>query len=782
MDEKLWRQIEEITLDALELPEAERISFVEKSCAGRDELIAEVESFLSQSECAEKFLEREDFEKIVSSLFDDEAQKFSGKQLGNYRIVRQIGRGGMGVVFLAERADGVFEQQVALKIVRQTLIDKDVERYFKRERQILANLNHPNIAKLLDGGISKAGEPFLVMEHIAGKPLLEFADEKNLDTLQCLELFLKICLAVAFAHRNLIVHRDLKPSNVLVTENGEPKLLDFGLAKITDENLTEKSQTRTSFRALTPAYASPEQTRGENVSTTSDIYSLGMVLHELLSDGKKEKQFLNRDLLNIIAMATREEPSRRYQSVEAFAEDIKRFINRQPIKARPNSFRYRALKFAGRNRVGVLTALLIWAGLITGIAAIVRQARIAEQERAKAETVSGFLQTMLNASNPNAMSSDHELTVKNILDESSKRLAAKDLSNQPEIKAELQVIIGNSYLSLGQYNLAEANLRPAFDAQTKLYGSDNLQTIKTSIILGHLLVDKSDFTGAEQIYRQSLPILRVNRQKTDDNPEYLFDALGAFAVLRRTQGDSKEAELLLRESLDLSFGDPAEMENTRGVTEAVLALTLADQGKFDEAEKIVRGKIADIHQKSNAETPELSANLTGLGSFLMEKGEFNEAEENLRQAEAIYRKLFNPSYMPLGDNLRLQAQVLYAQGNLTEAQAKISETLEIYRQTVSPQYINYPTALIVQALIFSRTGKTDEAEKILRQSVALREQHLPEEHFLTAVALGELGDFLKSQKNYEEAYLLLLKSYESLKKSQSLDSPRLKIAEQRLNN
>ncbi|MDQ6785485.1 MAG: tetratricopeptide repeat protein [Acidobacteriota bacterium] len=781
MKQQKWHKIEEAVASTSEMPVSKREAWIIEFCGGDEELKTEIESLLAFESVADNFLEKS-VSPYTAQIFSEDEINISGKKFGNYKIVREIGAGGMGAVFLAERDDGEFEQQVAVKIVRQTIVEKELVNHFRRERQILASLNHPNIAKLLDGGITETGEPFLVMEYIEGEPLVEFTEKQNLPETERLHLFVKICSAVAYAHRNLIVHRDIKPSNILVTKDGEPKLLDFGLAKIVDVGTPGNNQTQTAFRAYTPDYASPEQRRGENVTTVSDIYSLGVVLSKLFQNSIKN-QSPKGDLKNIISMALREEPERRYKSVEAFAEDIEDFLSSKPIKARPNNFRYRTGKFIRRNRISVAAAALVFLSLIAGIAVSVSQARQARLEKAKAETVNAFLQNMLSHSDNSISASNakgRKMTVEDVLDEASKLLESEDLSTQPEVKAELQRIIGTSFLSQGNYNLAEKNLRSALNLESAIYSEDSVETLQTLVPLGQIFLANADYQNAEKIFQQRLSILRREQKKGSINPTYLLVALNDLALVRRAQGDSKQAEALLREALDLKPQIPPENRIAIGITEAVYALILSDQGNFDEAEKIVRARIAEIRQQPNPETLELATNLNGLGNFLMEKGELAESQKSLLEAETIYRKLFTPAYLPLGDNLRFQAQVFYLQGNYSEAERKINETLEIYRESSTPKHINYPTALTVQGMIFSRIGKISEAEKLLREAVELRRRYLPEQNFLTALAIGSLGEFLVAQNRLDEAKPLLIESYENLKISQSSESPRLKMALERL--
>lgn len=431
MNATRFQKVKDIFAEAVEQSPADRAGFLRERCGTDENLLREIESLIAAHEEPANLIE-------ANALnFAENGGNYQGKTFGNYKIVREIGHGGMGAVFLAKRADGEFDQQVALKIVRQTIASNELERHFRRERQILASLNHPNIAKLLDGGVSENGEPFLVMEFIEGKTLLEFAADFPVQ--KKLELFLKICSAVAYAHRNLVVHRDIKPSNILVTNDSEPKLLDFGLAKITGDDFNA-AQTATVFRAFTPSYASPEQIHGSIITTASDVYSLGVVLYELLtgvkpfhfegksieeifktidfqeplrpssvSDSKiketepnRETQNINKKLLvgdldNITLKALRREPERRYKSVEAFADDIERHLKGLPVSARANTLKYRAAKFFQRNKIIVSAAGLVVSALVFGLAIALWQANAARLQRDRAEKRFSDVRELSNA-------------------------------------------------------------------------------------------------------------------------------------------------------------------------------------------------------------------------------------------------------------------------------------------------------------------------------------------------------------------------------------------------
>jgi serine/threonine protein kinase len=814
-----WARVKELFEAAVELDPNQRAAFLDAECDGDEALRVELVSLLKSDEQTDGFIEEPAF-AIPRDLFPDNAEEsFAGRQFGAYQVIREIGRGGLGAVYLAARADDEYRKQVAIKVIRRGLDTEDIIRRFRNERQILAQLDHPNIARLIDGGTTDDGLPYFVMEYVNGEPINAYCDANALPTAERLTLFRKVCAAVTYAHQNLVIHRDLKPSNILVTESGEPKLLDFGIAKLLDANDELSAETIPALRVMTPEYASPEQVKGENIMTTSDVYSLGVLLYELLtgqrpyrlktrtpeeisraiteqeperpsaaiSQGAEQKipqsairnpKSLRGDLDNIVLMAMRKEPARRYSSVGQFSEDIRRHLEGLPVVARKDTMAYRTSKFVNRHRIGAVAAALILLSLVGGIVATLIQVRTARRERAKAEAISSFLQKTLIASNP-SVSVNGRATVKDILDDASKRLATEELSEQPEVKGELQRIIGSSYLALGQYDLAQQNLLTALQTQTRIFGEHGVETLKTGVLLASLWAGAiGDYAKANKFYLANLPRLRTEVRKKTITADYLASALNGFALLRRAQGDSKEAESLLREELTLRPYFSPEID-ALGVAQAVFALTLADQGKFDEAIKTLREKIEAIQQKGN-ETPELGASLTGLGSFLIENGAFAEAEEKLRAAETIYRKLYNAGNMQIGDNLRLQAQAFLGMRQYADAEARINAALEIYRAASGPQYVNYPTALIVQGMIYSQTGRTAEAEALLREAVRIRAGNAPETHFLRATANGALGEFLTAQARFSEAEPFLLGSYESLKKSQAENSPRTRLALERL--
>jgi serine/threonine protein kinase len=826
-----WQKVKRLFASALEQSANQRTAFLDQHCD--DEFIrSEVESLLAASDDPDCIIEKNALD--LSSAFPATTNQLEGKKFGSYKIIREIGSGGMGAVFLAERADGQFQQQVALKIIRQSLIDAEIERHFRRERQILASLSHPNIARLLDGGVSASGEPFIAMEYVEGRPLMAFVVQQALNVEERLKLFLKVCQAVAFAHRNLVIHRDLKPSNIIVGSDGEPKLLDFGLARMVDFD-SNNNKTMTAQRAFTPAYASPEQLRGQSVTTASDIYSLGVVLYELLagrrpfsfkSDNYEEilrtvcetepkppsvcwhettrarfgaetvsedighqlsapqpsgidSKSLHGDLDTIVLMALRKEPERRYPTVDQFANDIERHLEQLPITARPNTFRYRATKFLQRNKIAVTGAAMILVTLCGGLAVSLWQYQKTQREVANSKQVRVFLEHMLLTANPESGSAGkgYSTTISDLLDRAARRLESADLTNQPDVRAELQQIVGASYLNQGQFELAEKYLDAALVTQTELFGENSPKLLKTQLALASFYLGKADYDNAERIFTKYLPLLREENQKGNIEDSFLIAALNNYAVLRRARGDSRAAEALYRENLAIGPRNGSAAQND---TETLLALTLLDQGKFDAAETLVRQLANRFRQMPNNETPYFANSLTLLGSIMMENGNLSEATKCLQEAEAIYRKLYGPTAMPIFDNLRLQAQVNYLAGHYSEALTQIDQVLQNYHQHSSPKYISFATALTVQGLILNKLGRSDEGERILREAVKLREENLPSNHFMSAMTKGALGEVLTTRKNFPEAETLLRESYEALKVSQAGDNQRMLTAKRRL--
>ena len=405
-----WREAKRILDEALEQPTGARPAFIAEACGGDEDLRRDVASLAAAAEDEDNILDAP-----VPVPFEDVPPRSRlGERIGAYELLSELGRGGMGVVYLARRADDEFQKKVAIKLVSGGLADDAALGRFRSERQISASLDHPHIARLLDGGTTEAGEPFFVMEYVEGEPLLRFCETRKLSIRERLRLFQDVCAAVQYAHQNLVVHRDLKPGNILVTADGEAKLLDFGIAKMLDPGggVRPGQETSTLYRMLTPDYASPEQVRGRPVTTASDVYALGVVLYELVAgrrpyhvenpepaellrlvceeDPEKpstisQSREVQGDVDAIVMKAMRKEPDERYPSAEAFSKDIQRFLEARPVEARRGSGGYRARKFIRRHRMGAAATALVLAALAAGLFATLREARRAREAEARAE-------------------------------------------------------------------------------------------------------------------------------------------------------------------------------------------------------------------------------------------------------------------------------------------------------------------------------------------------------------------------------------------------------------
>lgn len=652
------RKIAEIFAAASELEPTAQNEFVKEKCAADVSLRLEIEELLgSLGEARENsFMSAPALEIEAEHLAEDvESDSRINEIFGHYKIIEKIGAGGMGAIYLAARTDD-FEKRVAVKIIKRGMDSDAILRRFRNERQILANLEHPNIAHLIDGGTTGDGLPFFVMEYVEGVTVDEYCRTKNLNETERLALFRKICAAVSFAHQKLIVHRDLKPSNILVTTGGEPKLLDFGIAKLLDST---DDATKTEARVLTPAYASPEQTRGEIVGTSSDVYSLGVILRELLteqspmrtaeierwktggdeikSEGRTDPNasfstldspLLTGDLRIIVLQAMRSEPARRYGSVEAFSEDIRRYLAGLPIAARKDSAAYRASKFVQRNRLAVAVAVLFVLSLIGGIAATLWQARIARHERAVAERrfeslqkssrsmVSEIHQAMLNL--PGSLEARKLLLQRAV--EQLDTLAADAGENR-----QLQLDLADAYQNIGYLGDKPIPERTElFNKAIGFYQKILAQDAKDIEARKGLAMSKVNLADFARLRSETDEALSYNREAVTllesvvaDEPDNLKHKTALWnvsynAALTLTQtGRAAEALEICRRILPVAVelrekdsDDPSTHRFRRPYLSRALATTnLIHLGKYDEAITEIRVAL-DENEKNRAAFPD----------------------------------------------------------------------------------------------------------------------------------------------------------------------------------
>ncbi len=499
-------------------PAGEREEAIREACGGDGELEGRLRSLLHRDGETTTPLDSP-FEALVAELLDDADD--SPETIGPYRILGVLGRGGMGSVYLAERSDGAYRRRVAIKLVKRGMDSDEVLRRFRSERQILADLEHPNIAALFDGGIADDGRPYLVMEVVDGKPITLWADERQWGLRARIRLFLAVCGAVQFAHRNLVVHRDLKPSNIFVDDRGEVKLLDFGVAKLLDG--PAEDHTRVGDVALTPAYAAPEQSSGAPVTTATDVFGLGVVLHELLTGARPSgrpglrpsaasgRPALRGDLDAILLRALEEDPGARYPTVDALVDDLQRALDNRPVAARKATRVYRAGRFLRRHwrPVAGLTAGV--AALVAGLTVVVQQRNLARVERDRAEALASFLEGTFQSVNPVGGDPGADtLRVVDLLDRSTER-ALTELEDRPEVQARLLLSLGRAHFSLWNYEQA----RDLWTRSLALSASSGAEADPEVVrSLGEVAVELGDWEGADTLLAAALAGARAGGRDT----------------------------------------------------------------------------------------------------------------------------------------------------------------------------------------------------------------------------------------------------------------------------
>ena len=839
-----YPRIKELFQTVLELEPDRRASYLAVACAGDDSLRGEVESMVACFEPALGFIEAPLSELAADLLAHEESASIEGQRLGPYRVEREIGRGGMGTVYLAARDDDQYDQQVALKLIKRGMDTDFIVQRFRNERQILAHLDHPNIARLLDGGATDEGLPFFVMEYIDGKPITEYCELNQLSILDRLKLFLNVCAAVNYAHQNLVIHRDLKPGNILISADGAPKLLDFGIAKLLNPELSTQTldHTATVLRLMTPDYASPEQVKGDAITTASDVYSLGVLLYELLTGHRPyrlknrspeafqqviclqepdkpsesvidsdiqhksetgleipgaDPKLLRGDLDNIVLMAMRKEPERRYSSVEQFAEDIRRHLEGLPVIARKDTFSYRASKFIRRNKLGVAAAAALCLTLIAGIAATgwqakvaARQARIAAEQRdtarietAKAERINKFLQDMLASANANWYASGRggkggDTRVIDVLNQAAQRLET-ELNDQPEVKAELFRTIGTTYLGLGRNDLAVPQFRASLKIYRELYGERHLKVAEALYFLASALTGADDRAAAEPLYREAL---ELQRELPGGDNAYLPHMVMEYGSFVLAKGDAVQAEPLMLEAIELFRKHYGADHLTVGVAYESLGSLYDHMGDLQKAEANYR-KSVEIFDRS-PETPvafkmDVFLNLSGV---LVAEKKYDEAQRLADQAMALYRVVPDRFDSYLSSLLANSSWIAFLKQDYVKAVAQAEEAVAVARHARTG--VNLQTVLVasLQNLgnILTNTDKPAQAEPLLREALTITKTTNPKGHRLTAVTMSLLGDCLTKQKRYREAEPLLIESDEDLRSTMVEQNPSRVESRQRI--
>jgi len=704
MTPERWQLVEEIFHAVSEKASEERSRYLREICSGDDGLRGEVESLLAREAAAER---------VIGFAVSDAASKlplkgdnYIGSRFGPYQLVRELSQGGMGTVYLAVRSDEHYFQMVAIKLMRSGMNSEEIVSRFRNERQILANLNHPNIAAILDGGSTEHGLPYIVMEFIDGQRITEFSESRELSVRERILLFRSVCLAVHHAHQKLVIHRDIKPSNILVTHAGVPKLLDFGIARLLEPELVlcDLPPTLTTNRMMTPDYASPEQVLGEPLTTGTDVYSLGVVLFELLTGSRpystarlspREVEHLicreampkpselpdlprdvanelRGDLENIILMAIRKEPSRRYKSAEQLAEDLSRYLQGQPVIAHPDTAVYRARKFFLRHKMIIGAVIALFVALLAGTVTTAWQARRADRERAAAEREAEFLAGMFRAATPDE-AAGRTITARELLDRGAQRLD-HDLASAPEVRAAMLENIGLAYRSLGIHDKALLFVRRAWELKTRLFGPDSLKSSSTLDSLAELYRDDGHFEAAEPLLRQ---VLAIREKALGEENELAAASLANLGECLYWEDKNTEAESLLRRATASyrKINSPllAEADN-------YLALVLERTGGYSEAIELLREAL-DIAQRKYAPSAVLyPTTLHNLGSALIDAGDLIESEAITRQAGEIRLKILGRDHPDRLYSLNNLVYILVEEGKANAAEAPLNEAMAIAHQ------------------------------------------------------------------------------------------------------
>lgn len=765
-----WREIDSLFQGALDVKPETRSAYLDRACGGDRELRAAVERLLRADDASGDFLEAPvevacelDWEEIFPppgtppGLSELDRR---GEVIGAYRLLRVLGRGGMATVYLAERADGQWEQEVAVKIVRRGLNTHDVVRRFRAERQILSSLNHPYIAKLLDGGTTDDGLPFLVMEYVSGIPITQYCDTHALSIEQRLALFCDVGRAVQDAHRNLIVHRDLKPSNVLVAQDGQVKLLDFGIAKLLEPDSASDAPAQTTLRWMTPAYAAPEQILGRAVTTATDVHGLGVLLYELLSgrrpfggrdiagydlaravseevplapsgavagssqiasarstDPARLKRRLAGDLDAIVAKALRKEPEERYASVQALTDDIERHRAGFPVRARAGLRTYRARKFLRRHWISAAVAatfaavllgssLVLWRALARADEAAAR----ATQEAENARLITDFLADVFRGRDPEAAPSD-TVTARELLAWGSERVDTES-AERPALQASLLQVLGSAYANLGLLDQSVEHHRRAVELLRQVHGDRSEEVASGLLELSVALRANREAEAALSPAREALDI-RLERFGPDDGRT--AEAMAAVGNMKFNFGEPDSAEVWIRRALDVQRAEGGVNDSTYVRTLLALAPVRRAQGALDDAERLYEEAIPKFRAFGGAKR-DLAIHLNNLAYLLRTKGEYARAEPLYREALDITTGLFgrgHPNSLLLANNL---ASVLHSQGDT-------AATLEILANSASAARAQWPqdhwrvgSAFSVLGTAQLRLGRVEDAFASLREA------------------------------------------------------------------
>jgi serine/threonine-protein kinase len=805
-----WARADALLDEALDLDPAERGAWLDRACGADANLRAQLERLLARAHEGDGFLGPGGAlagtfgAALARDIAADDGDTWvanddlSGRRIDRYAVLREIGRGGMAVVYLAERADGQFEQLVALKVMGRGVDAAPVVARFRQERQILARTRHPGIAALLDGGVTPDGRPYFVMEYVDGRPIDRFCDEERLGVPQRLALFLQVARAVEHAHHNLVVHRDIKPSNILVSADGRAKLLDFGIAKRLDTGLESEALTRADERLLTPAFASPEQLMGEPITTATDVYQLGLLLYVLLTgrgaygDGARGPQSLMRavveemparpsvvvgqaatmrasadtallapvaafvprrpasarlrhelrgDLDNIVLMALRKEPTRRYGDVGQLAEDVERYLQGLPVRARADTPTYRAAKFVRRHALaisGVALATLLVAALVAAhTRELARERDRARRAAAQAAQVADFLQGLFRVAAPSRASGER-LTARELLERGAARIPA-ELADQPELQASMLTLVGGVYRELALYDEARPVLERALALRRAMPEGERAGLAETLTALGRLRHDMGAQAEARTLLEAGL-----GQAEAAGGPDSLAvaEAADALGNLLRETGDLSRARALLERALALREARLGLDHPDVGRTLKTLARVRGALDGFEQTRQPLERARRILEAAHGPEHPHVAEVRAYLGDALRLTGELAGAGEHYRAALRAFETAYGPEHPEVGRVLAKFGHLLCDQGRVAEARATFERSLSIRQAAFGARHPAVASSLNGLGRVQLLAAHPQEAQRLFEQSASIYSETLGPEHVDTAGPLLNLAELL----------------------------------------
>ena len=790
MDSARWERIQAVFHAAVELPPGERRGYVESTAGNDHELITEVLAALEEDERGSSLLDA-GVGRLAAPLLDGAQSAL--EQIGPYRFVRVLGEGGMGTVFLAERVD--LGTQAAIKILRDAWLSPARRRRFAAEQRTLAALNHPGIARLFDAGVLNDGTPWIVMEYVDGVPITDYCQTHHAPLDERLRLFRAVCDAVQFAHRHLVIHRDLKPSNILVTADGTVKLLDFGIAKQLAETESDLELTRTGMRPMTPAYAAPEQLRGEPIGVYTDVYSLGALLYELVAGRRafevsaqmspdavsamldKEPPLPSggrktTDLDVLVLTAIRTDPARRYSSVEALIRDVEHYRQGHPLDARADAVGYRFAKFT-RRHWRPLTAAAATIAVVIGVVAFYTMRLAVARDTAvlqatRAERIQELLLGLFTGGDDTAAPSE-DLRVKTLLDRGVQEADA--LRGEPAVRAEMHATLGTIYRRLGDFAKSDGLLTRALDERRRLTGSGSAEESDVLLRQALLRSDQAQFDEAEKLARQGLESL----QRLDPSSAVVARAYTTLGEILIERGRYADAIKALDESIRL--------HSVLGVENADYATTLRQQvnayfymGKLDVADETGRRTLEMTRRVSGERHALVAEDLINLGAIQTERGKYTDSERYYREALAISESWFGKDHYQTASTLTQLGRSLVYQKRFDEGRVVLQRALGIQERVFGADHPRVASAVNDLGNIAVQTGRLDDAEAAFRRMADIYRKTYGAKHFLIATATSNLGGVFVARKDYKQAEALYRQAVSMYSETQSPDHLNTGIA------